>query len=109
MVELIPDHRETGAVLLEMLTTSLRRGHWRVAIRRFLMLLACGVEVPDVCRNPCEALLLACPKRDLIRIREHVQSWVEMLQPRAAYGQRHRVPSDAFAHLHVLSRRTAHE
>jgi 3-methyl-2-oxobutanoate hydroxymethyltransferase len=63
-------------VLLELLATNLRRGHWRVAIRRFLMLVACGVDVPDAHKGVCEALLGTCPPRDLRRIRDGVQSWV---------------------------------
>jgi hypothetical protein len=94
-------------VLLQLLETDLQRRHWRVAIRRFLMLLACGVDVPDSPKAACEALLLACPARDLRRIRDGVQSWVDMLHPRSGARQRQVFPVDEFAHLYAWSRRPA--
>jgi hypothetical protein len=101
------DRRETSVVLLQLLETDLQRRHWRVAIRRFLMLLACGVGVPDSPKAECEALLLACPARDLRRIRDRVQSWVDMMHPRSGARQRQVLPADEFAHLYAWSRRPA--
>jgi hypothetical protein len=100
------DHRATGVVLLQLLATDLRRRHWRVAIRRFLMRVACGVDVPESSpKAACEALLLACPARDLRRILDGVQSWLDMLHPSFEHLQREAVPVDECAHPHALSRR----
>jgi hypothetical protein len=41
-------------VLLDLLEQSLARGHWKLALRRYLMLLACGCEVPAAQREACE-------------------------------------------------------
>jgi hypothetical protein len=98
-------HRhETNAVLVELLATSLRRGHWRVAIRRFLMLVACGVDVPEADKAACEALLSTCPERDLRRISDGVHSWVDMLHPRPEHWPPNAAVMDQFAHLYALSR-----
>ena len=51
----------------------------RMAIRRFLMLSACGFDMPDGYRTACEALVLSRSEGDLRRIRHGVQSWVDML------------------------------
>ena len=72
-------HRDTRDVLVAQLAISLERGHWRVAIRRFLMLSACGFDMPDGYRTACEALVLSRSEGDLRRIRHGVQSWVDML------------------------------
>src|SRR5258706_15511666 len=55
-------HRDTRDVLVAQLAISLERGHSRVAIRRFLMLSACGLDMPDGYRTACEALVLRVRK-----------------------------------------------
>jgi acyl-CoA synthetase (AMP-forming)/AMP-acid ligase II len=57
--------RSRHAVLLDLLEQSLARGHWKLALRRYLMLLACGCEVPAAQREACERHLLRCEPRGL--------------------------------------------
>jgi hypothetical protein len=95
---------ETREVLLHQLDFTLARGHWRVAIRRFLMLTVCGFEVPDDLAQACEALTLSCPKGDLQRIRCQVQSWFDMLRPSPPGLVQLGVPVDKFDYLHAISR-----
>jgi hypothetical protein len=70
-----PVERGRRDVLLDLLEQSLRKGHWRVAVRRFLMLAACGFEVPADQRSRCEAYLRDCPARDLQKMRSDVGAW----------------------------------
>lgn len=46
---------ESGAMMAEHLAASLRRGYWRIALRRCLMLRACGFDVPTPLVVRCEA------------------------------------------------------
>jgi len=90
-----------------LLANSLSRGHRRVAIRRFLMLVACGFDVPVGYKEACKVLGSTCPAGELRRIQASVQAWVDMvsappLDCRHAVG----VPVDKFAHLHDISRPT---
>jgi hypothetical protein len=77
----------TSAALLAQLAMNLERGYWRVAIRRYLMLVARGVDIPQRYGSQCEALMATCPSGDLRRIESQVHSWVAML---AAPAQRRR-------------------
>lgn len=48
-------HTET--VLLQMLVASLKKAHWKVACRRYLMLVSGGWQVPQPLLLACEARL----------------------------------------------------
>src|SRR5882762_7860049 len=48
---------DTRAAIVDLLATSLERGHWRVALRRFLMLRACNLDVPDRYNARCKELV----------------------------------------------------
>jgi aspartate 1-decarboxylase len=97
-------HHETRAVILDELATSLERGHWRVALRRFLMLRARDFDIPDSYKTRCEALMSACPARDLRRIQDQVQSWVDMLTPSLSTRfEPLTVRVDTFGYLHSVS------
>jgi hypothetical protein len=65
--------------------SALRRGYWRVAIRRFLILQACELEVPDHVHQEMSALMAACPAADLRRMTWQVGAWRSL---RSARGQR---------------------
>jgi len=62
-------------VLLHLLDQSLARGHWKLALRRYLMLLACGCEVPAAQREACERHLHRCEPRGLRKMEEDVRAW----------------------------------
>jgi hypothetical protein len=69
-------------MLLQLLHGSLQRGHWKVAVRRYLMLAACGFEVSARLRLRCEAYIARCPARELRRTQEDVQAWAECVRGR---------------------------
>lgn len=66
---------ESGPCLLRLLAEKLEAGHWRVACRRYLMLLACEQRVPDEVGRRCEHLLQRCSARELARMRADAASW----------------------------------
>lgn len=61
--------------LLRLLADKLEAGHWRVACRRYLMLLACNHRVPDDVGSRCECLLQRCSARELTRMRADAARW----------------------------------
>jgi hypothetical protein len=67
--------RSRREVLLDLLEQSLKRGHWKLALRRYLMLLACGCEVPSPQRAACERHLRRCEPRGLRKMEEDVRAW----------------------------------
>lgn len=71
-----PLREEQRCALLALLEHSLRRGHWRLAVRRYLMLRAQSHEVPPDCCERCERLIAAASRRELGRIRQQVHEWV---------------------------------
>lgn len=78
----LPRHvaaQSTLAVLQTVLTEDLDRGFWRVAIRHYMMLLACGGEVPDRQRQLCEAHMGRCSPSELARIAARVRAWAGMV------------------------------
>lgn len=66
--------------LLASLLQSLNRGHHRVAVRRFLVMSACGAEVPREARLTCEAVLARLSARELTRAREGADRWLLLMQ-----------------------------
>lgn len=68
----------SGQALLELLEHDVRRGHVNVAIRHFLMLDACAVQVPEDLREPCEAWLARCKDKTREAIADQVRSWTAM-------------------------------
>lgn len=68
--------RSRHDVLLALLDDSLARGHWRVALRRFVMLLACGYEVPAHQRALCELHRERCRERELRKMEADAQAWL---------------------------------
>lgn len=71
--------------LIALLEHSLRRGHFKLVVRRWLMLQACGYDVPEPLRAPCDSALQRCRPAELARIREAVDRWAAMLTPRVPW------------------------
>ena len=67
--------RSRDEILLDLLEQSLARGHWKLALRRYLMLLACGGEVPAAQRAACERHLRRCEPRGLRKMEDDVRAW----------------------------------
>ena len=75
----MPCPRDGDAILLRMLDRSLRSGHWRVACRRYLMLVAREHAVPGAWREQCEALLARCAPSQLECMRADASRWAAMV------------------------------
>ena len=100
-------HPGTRDVLVGQLAESLHRGHWRLAIRRFLVLKAYEFEIPDAHEQTVRRLISSRTADDLRKIRRQVRSWIDMraMQPPdwVALG----TPVDKIECLHAISRRRA--
>ena len=70
---------ETYSSLLASLLQSLERGHHRVAVRRFLVMSACGAEVPREARLTCEAVLARLSARELAQTRQGADRWIKAI------------------------------
>lgn len=69
----------SGRVLLQLLRTDLRRGYWRVAVRHYLMLVACAYEFPESLREQCLHRIRNCTPRQLEKISARVTAWHTLL------------------------------
>jgi hypothetical protein len=78
----------TAAVLLELLQRDLRFGYRWVALRHFLMVRACGVQLPADLREQCERLLLECPVSSQERVARSVEWWICMTNAAASSSSR---------------------
>jgi hypothetical protein len=68
----------TPEALIGLLERDVQRGHVHVAVRHLLMLDACGAQVPQRLRGPCEAWLSACNASKRAAIAAQVQAWARM-------------------------------
>jgi hypothetical protein len=66
-------------VLLRLLEESLARGHSRVAIRRYFMLLIRRLEIPEPVHATCEGLIAKRGAREIVKIEAAVTEWASML------------------------------
>ena len=65
--------------LSRLLMDSLRRGHRKVAVRRFLMLRACRSAVAADARAACEATISTLPVAELRRMTDAAQAWAVLV------------------------------
>ena len=70
-----------GEAVLAQLRRDLQRGHWRVALRHFLMLQAYGYEVPAAERRRCLEGARRCAAREWRKIEADVAEWAHCLRP----------------------------
>ncbi len=89
LVRVTPRARASSCadVLLAQLRRDLQRGHWRVALRHFLMLEACGYEVPPAERRSCLEHARACAGRQWLKIQADVAEWARCLTPQRPTGR----------------------
>lgn len=66
------------AGLLALLQHSRARNHWRVAVRRYLMLRECGYDIPPDITAYCEPLVGRMACAELLRAREAARLWADM-------------------------------
>ena len=78
---------ESARCLLRLLADKLEAGHWRVACRRYLMLLACNHSVPAEVGSRCEHLLQRCSARELARMRADAARWAASVRMPAGAPQ----------------------
>lgn len=78
---------ESRRCLLRLLADKLEAGHWRVACRRYLMLLACDHRVPDDVGSRCEHLLQRCSPRELALMRADAARWAASVRMPAGATQ----------------------
>lgn len=91
---------DTEQALLGLLGMHLRRDHRRLAIRRYLMLDACGFQVPLEFRERCEALLAERPTSDIDLIISQCRTWTNMVS--RSPTRRRTGPEDALLSLQAL-------
>lgn len=82
--------RERGVELLKLLSRSLEKGHWKVAVRRFQMLLEFDCDIPDKERIECEGLISQLSQRERSKIVQDVQAWAAFVRT----GTRNRMGFD---------------
>jgi hypothetical protein len=103
-------HCCSADALLELLFASIERGHWRVALRRYLMLLVCDAAVPPRYEVECRRYVARCPAPALRKIRADVHQWAEMISAPSVerihfqIGSGAPVPRDKFDLLHSVFR-----
>lgn len=93
--------------MVEGLAQSLALGHWKVALRRYAMLVARGEPVPAGLRQRCDRLLLACGEVEFERLLERVGAWMQCMaghwnSPVRAASPR--LPRDSLHELHAAFR-----
>lgn len=71
----------TREVLIQLAEHSLKLGHKKVAVRRYLMLKTCDYHVPDQLAIRCNQLLKEISPRELWKIEAAVREWHQMLSP----------------------------
>ena len=79
---IVGDRRELFGqrqALIELLARSLKFGHRRLAIRRYLMLKICCHSVPFSLEDSCRVLLAAAKPLEINRIEASVNEWHLML------------------------------
>lgn len=75
----LPASNCDGQALLGLLAGSLEQGHWRVALKRYLMLLACNVPVPACDELECRRYAAQCSDAALEKMRSDVRRWAAMV------------------------------
>lgn len=95
---------ERRHTLLALLQDSLKKGHWKVALRRFLMLRSFELAVPVELEKVCERFMERCPDRELARMHQSASDLVAMVGPvrDADHGSRRIV--DKYDYLHSIAR-----
>jgi hypothetical protein len=107
--EALPGACCNAEALLALLLASIEHGHWRVALKRYLMLLACGVPVPACYDIECRRYAARCSERSLATMRANVRRWAAMVGAAGVARidfevQSPALPRDKHDHLHAAFR-----
>lgn len=76
---------EQERYLLEGVAESLERGHYRVAPRRYFMLIAREFGVPDELRPEIERATVRCTPREIRNMIDSASAWAAMVSRRGAW------------------------
>lgn len=77
--------REQECYLLAGLTESFARGHYRVALRRYFMLVARDLQVPDELQPAIERATARCTPNDIQKMVDSASTWAAMVTRRGAW------------------------
>lgn len=66
-------------VMLLELQSYIERGYWRVAVRRFLMMQAQGMDVPSSEAQRCTEFIRRCSDAELAAISRRVTEWARIV------------------------------
>jgi hypothetical protein len=76
---------EQERYLLDGLAESLSRGHYRVALRRYFMLVAREFRVPEDIRPKMEQAAQRCKPEELRRMADSGRAWAAMVSRRGTW------------------------
>lgn len=76
---------EQERYLLDGLTESLARGHYKVALRRYFMLVAREFGVPDEIQPEVEQAASRCRPGELQRMADSGRAWAAMVSRRGSW------------------------
>ena len=76
---------EQERYLLDGMAQSLERGHYRVALRRYFMLVARELRVPDELRQEIERARVRCTPREIRHMIDSASAWAAMVSRRGAW------------------------
>ena len=76
---------EQERYLLDGLAQSLARGNYRVALRRYFMLVAREFGVPEEIRPEMEQAALRCKPEELRRMEDSGRAWAAMVSRRGTW------------------------
>jgi hypothetical protein len=77
--------RETNP-LVQLVESSLAKGHWKVALRRYSMLKAVGVEVDGDLVATCERMFDRCTPCEVRRITGDAACWARFVCSRGRFS-----------------------
>lgn len=78
------DPQTTARVLSRLIQLGLSRGHYKVAMRRYFMVLALGLPVGASITCTCEAMMAAIAEKELRRMLADAQAWAKMARSEVA-------------------------
>jgi hypothetical protein len=71
---------DRAEALLVSISSSIASGHWKVAARRYLLALACNIEVPFQERLVCDEVLARFSVRERRKIEMDTLLWLEFVE-----------------------------
>lgn len=79
------DRREQERYLLSGMAQSLARGHYKIALRRYFMLVARDLHVPDDLLAPIERAAARCTPREIQKMVDSASAWAAMVSRRGVW------------------------